>query len=464
MTLIKSAKIRTDGGTQARAGLNKETVHQYRELLTGSGGQWPFKDPIVVFYDGEHYWLADGFHRVHACRVSGHFELDADVRQGTRREAQLYAAGANADHGLQRTDEDKLRAVTLLLEDEQWSRWSDRKIARCCKVSPTFVGTIRKELTVHVDSDERTYIDKHGNETTMNTGNIGSQYEPVWKLERLVRAWLDDQPDAFAAISAIKLGRNDNRLHEMSDYLKQEQVKFRQGDLWQSCNNVFDQMRQERRVSAPVGTAVSAPPEIFTVNGIEAVKNTQVFAAVKQLRDAGFAVEHLGNPANPDAPHDDLRVWSVNSGEPVSKNRLWQMIGELDTVVPGPPEENSLETTLKTAIQLIEGLAADKSLGIEVVGPLARALGPLYDAEKALKATTVSTNDDNPAVAWLRSYEDTHGRSWHDLTPNQTHHVNSPCYQAFVAAFPDEKEPKLLLKQARAQLERETAVLEEARS
>lgn len=283
--------------------------------------------------------------------------------------------------------------------------------------------------------------------------------------------------------------RQGDGLQTIHNWLKQKEIAFRHGDLWQACNNVFDQMRQERRVSAPVETAVknkatapdtysyadelqefiegvetavSTPPETFTVNGIEAVKNTQVFAAVKQLRDAGFQVDHYGSPTNKGAPHDDLRVWSVNDGEPVSKNDLWRMIGELDTVVSGPPEENTLETTLKTAIQLIEGLAADKSLGIEVVGPLARALGPLYDAEKALKETAVSTNDDNPAVAWLRSYEDTHGRSWHDLTPNQTHHVNSPCYQAFVAAFPDEKEPKLLLKQARAQLERETAVSEEA--
>jgi hypothetical protein len=44
---------------------------------------------------------------------------------------------------------------------------------------------------------------------------------------------------------------------------------------------------------------------------------------------------------------------------------------------------------------------------------------------------------------------------------NQTHHANSPCFQAFTRAFPDEAEPKWQLKQARAVLEQEAAVVEE---
>jgi hypothetical protein len=68
---------------------------------------------------------------------------------------------------------------------------------------------------------------------------------------------------------------------------------------------------------------------------------------------------------------------------------------------------------------------------------------------------------DSPAVAWLRAYVDDTGRTWQDLEPNQTHHANSPCFQAFTRAFPDEAEPKWQLKQARAVLEREAAVVEE---
>ncbi|MCC6603064.1 MAG: hypothetical protein IT327_07635 [Anaerolineae bacterium] len=178
MTQIETKHIRTDGGTQARAGLNNEKVDEYKELLRESDGEWPFKDPLVVFYDGTDYWLADGFHRFHACWTGGRYAVEADVRQGTRREAQLYAAGANADHGLPRTADDKRRAVTLLLEDVEWGKWSDREIARRCKVSPTFVGNIRKELgTVHVDSSERVYT-RNGEERVMDTAAIGSKPLP----------------------------------------------------------------------------------------------------------------------------------------------------------------------------------------------------------------------------------------------------------------------------------------------
>lgn len=80
-----------------------------------------------------------------------------------------------------------------------------------------------------------------------------------------------------------------------------------------------------------------------------------------------------------------------------------------------------------------------------------------------MKETAVpAPTNDTHAVAWLRAYVDDTGRTWRDLEPNQTHHANSPCFQAFTRAFPDEAEPKWQLKQARAVLEREAAVEVEA--
>jgi hypothetical protein len=37
----------------------------------------------------------------------------------------LHSAGANAMHGLRRTNADKRRTVMLLLQDEEWAAWSD---------------------------------------------------------------------------------------------------------------------------------------------------------------------------------------------------------------------------------------------------------------------------------------------------------------------------------------------------
>jgi hypothetical protein len=44
-------------------------------------------------------------------------KISADVREGSRRDAILYAVGANASHGLKRTNRDKRNAVRVLLKD-----------------------------------------------------------------------------------------------------------------------------------------------------------------------------------------------------------------------------------------------------------------------------------------------------------------------------------------------------------
>lgn len=45
-----------------------------------------------------------------------------------------------------RTDEDKRKAVKTLLEDQEWSQWSDSEIARQAGVSAPFVKKIREEM------------------------------------------------------------------------------------------------------------------------------------------------------------------------------------------------------------------------------------------------------------------------------------------------------------------------------
>ncbi|MBP2312983.1 transposase-like protein [Azospirillum soli] len=64
-----------------------------------------------------------------------------------------------------------------LLEDPEWSGWSDREIARRCGVVHAFVNKLRKEFTVHGEQPDepqsRTYTNRHGSTSTMNVGNIG---------------------------------------------------------------------------------------------------------------------------------------------------------------------------------------------------------------------------------------------------------------------------------------------------
>lgn len=151
--VLRLDEIRLDGGTQPRAALNHDVIGEYAEAIQ-DGAVFP---PVDVFYDGANYWLADGFHRWHGHDQANKDTIRAVIHQGSQRDAVLYSVGVNAEHGLRRTNEDKRRAVIRLLHDPEWSQWSDREIARQCKVSNRFVGNLRKGLSVNgsqIDSDD----------------------------------------------------------------------------------------------------------------------------------------------------------------------------------------------------------------------------------------------------------------------------------------------------------------------
>lgn len=146
------SQLRLDGGTQLRLRQEEKLLEEYSAAMR-RGEQFP---PVVVFHDGQDHWLADGFHRHEAARRAGFTEITAEVRPGTRREAVLYAAGANAQHGLRRSHADKRRAVQVLLEDPEWQAWSDREIARRCAVHHELVGQLRRELSGGIRQMDRT--------------------------------------------------------------------------------------------------------------------------------------------------------------------------------------------------------------------------------------------------------------------------------------------------------------------
>jgi hypothetical protein len=152
-------KIKIDGGTQSRAKIDQDVVAEYADLIK-SGTIFP---PVTVFYDGVDYILADGFHRYFANRKAGTPNVEVQLHEGTLRDAILYSFSANHSHGLRRTSADKRKAVTAMLEDIEWQDWSDREIAKHCRVSSMLVGTIRKDLGA---TKKETKFMRNGKEVT----------------------------------------------------------------------------------------------------------------------------------------------------------------------------------------------------------------------------------------------------------------------------------------------------------
>lgn len=162
--------IRIDGGTQSRASINEATVAEYAEAMADPATVFP---PVIAYFDGREYWLADGFHRLAAWRQIGRTDIPAEIRQGDRRAAILHSVAANSAHGLRRTNDDKRRAVLTLLEDPEWSQWSNREIARRCAVSEGFVRSLRDPICAqNADSTVRT-VERGGTVYQQNTANIG---------------------------------------------------------------------------------------------------------------------------------------------------------------------------------------------------------------------------------------------------------------------------------------------------
>jgi hypothetical protein len=169
---IPLGAIRINGGTQSRAELNQVTIGEYAEAIRAAVDL----PPVITYFDGAAFWLADGFHRFHAHRAAGATEISAEIRTGTQRDAILHSVGANATHGLRRTNEDKRRAVMTLLSDTEWSTWSDNAIAKACGVSDKTVGSRRAAIIGNSEDAPATTrtVERSGKTYEQNTANIGT--------------------------------------------------------------------------------------------------------------------------------------------------------------------------------------------------------------------------------------------------------------------------------------------------
>lgn len=136
--------VRIDGGTQARVAIDEPTVKTYAEAYQEKGAR--ALDAGVLFFDGVHHWLGNGFHRYHAARRAGLAALPYEIRSGTQRDARLFALGpANRKNGLPMSNVDKRNAVSTMLADPEWSTWTSRRIADHIGCSHTLVDNMVKE-------------------------------------------------------------------------------------------------------------------------------------------------------------------------------------------------------------------------------------------------------------------------------------------------------------------------------
>src|SRR6266446_2067973 len=147
-TTVDLDLLRCDDSVMPRAVLDDERQKFYEGLYTEDGlNALP---PVAVFFDGDAYWVADGFHRVAAAHVLASegqsVPMPVVLYRGSQRDAMVFAAGANAQHGKPLTGVEKRQAISRLLRDPETTQWSARRIARYVGVSDHTVTSVRDDL------------------------------------------------------------------------------------------------------------------------------------------------------------------------------------------------------------------------------------------------------------------------------------------------------------------------------
>jgi hypothetical protein len=131
--------IRTDGGTQYRTSIDNVVVEEYLDAMKDSA-EFP---PIEAVFDGEFYWLTDGFHRLAAFKQLGYLYMNVSFISGSQADAQLLALAANGTHGLRRSLITK-RAIGLkVLEHPAFQGWSNYQMSKFCGLSAPFIQSLR---------------------------------------------------------------------------------------------------------------------------------------------------------------------------------------------------------------------------------------------------------------------------------------------------------------------------------
>ena len=158
LRILPVSKIVAAPELQMRVAISERVVRSYAELMNDE----VVFPPVTVFWDGADYILADGFHRLEAVRMAGFSEIECEVKEGQRRDALLFAAGANAAHGFQRSAEDKRLAVDTLLLDVEWVKWADAWEAnRLSREPKNYARFDRPNGTAYADPDYYHYRRKY---------------------------------------------------------------------------------------------------------------------------------------------------------------------------------------------------------------------------------------------------------------------------------------------------------------
>ncbi|HEX8653070.1 MAG TPA: hypothetical protein VF708_19795 [Pyrinomonadaceae bacterium] len=149
-------------------GLNEEHVEELKDAYL-SGRHLP---PLDVFYDGERYFVAEGNHRHEAASRAGVL-VDVTIHEGVLRDARIFALGANVDHGLKLTNEDKRYKAVMMLADPDLFIESDSLLSKIAGgLTQQFLSEVRRHLAKLIPVLQAEVAPERGDATIATTLEI----------------------------------------------------------------------------------------------------------------------------------------------------------------------------------------------------------------------------------------------------------------------------------------------------
>ena len=155
ITHLPLQKICYDQGTQFRKDGDPKVQEEYAALMK-EGVVFP---PVEIIFDGQGYYLWDGFTRFFAATEIGAPHIACHVTNGSLRDAQILACSANKTNGQARSSQTKRGIIEFLLADDVWGKKTHEEMATHAGVTHSYVSRVARDITRADKSDICTSTD-----------------------------------------------------------------------------------------------------------------------------------------------------------------------------------------------------------------------------------------------------------------------------------------------------------------
>jgi transposase len=163
------SSIERDPEMQHRLTPDPGLISEYAALM-GDGTEFP---PVIVWWDGQSYWLSDGFRRVAAAQLAGLSTVRAEIRTGTRQDALWDSYAANSTHGARRQPAETERVIRLALLHPASAGLSNVQIAKHLHVAEATVRRWRSRLSSPREEHTIRMVTRGGRTYCLSTEGIG---------------------------------------------------------------------------------------------------------------------------------------------------------------------------------------------------------------------------------------------------------------------------------------------------